>query len=209
MKRLFISLAIFATLFGFAFYGTVALSHEGERLTALLTEAIDLAEMGNADGAKQAAERLEARYIESEKRLSYFVDHRNIGNSTNNEIKKSRRRNTPSAAVVYCGIVFARGLYTSNAVWLPRYFFASHYVAEMGCRAVDEVDNGGFCAMAGGEKVAQILRLGERGEGADFDTELTDVAVVDEVGKPLFRFDIPDFQPLGRLFCAVCVAHFG
>ena len=79
MKRLFLSLAIFATLFGFAFYGTVALSHEGERLTALLTEAINLAEMGNADGAKQAAERLEARYIESEKRLSYFVDHRNIG----------------------------------------------------------------------------------------------------------------------------------
>lgn len=79
MKRLFISLAIFATLFGFAFYGTVALSHEGERLTSLLTEAIDLAEMGNAEAAKQAAERLEARYIESEKRLSYFVDHRNIG----------------------------------------------------------------------------------------------------------------------------------
>ena len=79
MKRLFISLAIFAALFGFAFYGTVALSHEGERLTALLTEAINLAEMGNAEAAKAAAERLEARYIESEKRLSYFVDHRNIG----------------------------------------------------------------------------------------------------------------------------------
>ena len=79
MKRLFLSLAIFATLFGFAFYGTVALSHEGERLTALLTEAIDQAEKGNAEAAKQAAERLEARYIESEKRLSYFVDHRNIG----------------------------------------------------------------------------------------------------------------------------------
>ena len=79
MKRLFISLAIFAALFGFAFYGTVALSHEGERLTSLLTEAINLAEKGNAEAAKQAAERLEARYIESEKRLSYFVDHRNIG----------------------------------------------------------------------------------------------------------------------------------
>ena len=79
MKRLFISLAIFAALFGFAFYGTVALSHEGERLTSLLTEAINLAEMGNAEAAKAAAERLEARYIESEKRLSYFVDHRNIG----------------------------------------------------------------------------------------------------------------------------------
>ena len=79
MKRLFISLAIFAALFGFAFYGTVVLSHEGERLTSLLTEAIDLAEMGNAEAAKQAAERLEARYIEAEKRLSYFVDHRNIG----------------------------------------------------------------------------------------------------------------------------------
>ena len=79
MKRLFLSLAIFATLFGFAFYGTFAVSNEGERLTALLTEAIDLAEMGNAEAAKQAAERLEARYIEAEKRLSYFVDHRNIG----------------------------------------------------------------------------------------------------------------------------------
>lgn len=79
MKRLFISLAIFAALFGFAFYGTVALSHEGERLTSLLTEAIDQAKKGNAEAAKQAAERLEARYIESEKRLSYFVDHRNIG----------------------------------------------------------------------------------------------------------------------------------
>ena len=79
MKRLFISLAIFAALFGFAFYGTVVLSHEGERLTALLTEAINLAEMGNADGAKQAAERLEVGYIEAEKRLSYFVNHRDIG----------------------------------------------------------------------------------------------------------------------------------
>lgn len=79
MKRLFISLAIFAALFGFAFYGTVALSHEGERLTALLTDAINLAEMGNADGAKQAAERLEVGYIEAEKRLSYFVNHRDIG----------------------------------------------------------------------------------------------------------------------------------
>lgn len=79
MKRLFISLAIFGALFGFAFYGTFAVSNEGERLTSLLTEAINLAEMGNADGAKQAAERLEAGYIEAEKRLSYFVDHRNIG----------------------------------------------------------------------------------------------------------------------------------
>ena len=79
MKRLFLSLAIFGALFGFAFYGTFAVSNEGERLTALLTEAIDLAEMGNAEAAKQAAERLEARYIEAEKRLSYFVDHRNIG----------------------------------------------------------------------------------------------------------------------------------
>ena len=79
MKRLFISLAIFAALFGFAFYGTVVLSHEGERLTALLTEAINLAEKGNADGAKQAAERLEVGYIEAEKRLSYFVNHRDIG----------------------------------------------------------------------------------------------------------------------------------
>ena len=79
MKRLFISLAIFAALFGFAFYGTVVLSHEGERLTALLTDAINLAEMGNADGAKQAAERLEVGYIEAEKRLSYFVNHRDIG----------------------------------------------------------------------------------------------------------------------------------
>lgn len=79
MKRLFISLAIFTALFGFAFYGTVVLSHEGERLTALLTDAINLAEMGNADGAKQAAERLEVGYIEAEKRLSYFVNHRDIG----------------------------------------------------------------------------------------------------------------------------------
>ena len=79
MKRLFISLAIFAALFGFAFYGTVVLSHEGERLTALLTEAINLAEKGNADGAKQAAKRLEVGYIEAEKRLSYFVNHRDIG----------------------------------------------------------------------------------------------------------------------------------
>lgn len=79
MKRLFISLAIFAALFGFAFYGTVVLSHEGERLTSLLTEAIDQAEKGNADGAKQAAERLEVGYIEAEKRLSYFVNHRDIG----------------------------------------------------------------------------------------------------------------------------------
>ena len=79
MKRLFLSLAIFGALFGFAFYGTFAVSNEGERLTALLTEAIDEAERGNADGAKRAAERLEAGYIEAEKRLSYFVDHRNIG----------------------------------------------------------------------------------------------------------------------------------
>ena len=79
MKRLFISLAIFAALFGFAFYGTVVLSHEGERLTSLLSEAIDQAEKGNAEAAKQAAERLEVGYIEAEKRLSYFVNHRDIG----------------------------------------------------------------------------------------------------------------------------------
>ena len=79
MKRLFLSLAIFGALFGFAFYGTLAVGNEGERLTALLTEAIDQAERGNADGAKQAVERLEAGYIEAEKRLSYFVDHQIIG----------------------------------------------------------------------------------------------------------------------------------
>ena len=79
MKRLILSFAIFAALFGFAVYGTFAVSNEGERLKTLLTEAIHEAEGGNADGAKAAAERLEAGYIEAEKRLSCFVDHQIIG----------------------------------------------------------------------------------------------------------------------------------
>ncbi len=79
MKRLIVSFCIILALGGFSLYGTSVVKAEGRRLTDMLDDAISYAESDDMETARKRAKDIENRYIEAEKRLSFFVDHTAIG----------------------------------------------------------------------------------------------------------------------------------
>ncbi|GEM_PF-6538851 len=78
MKRLLLSLVIFALLSAFLIYGSITVKSNGKKLSDMLDSAIESAENGDTAEAQNIAKQIDDHFASVEKTLSLFIDHSTI-----------------------------------------------------------------------------------------------------------------------------------